>query len=104
MKGMSFALLIVVTAIVIIVVALVVITMFTGGIGNMSTLTGVESSCRTAAEASCRATGQLPVDWESRNKIVIVGDTRDSKSCKEIPGLTNCQCVPDSTLGHKLQC
>lgn len=91
MKGMSFALLLVVTAIVIIVVALVVITIFTGGLGSVGSITEMKNQCRMSAQTTCAATGQLPADWKVRNKQVEYGSGVETTSCEM--ELSGCDCV-----------
>jgi len=80
MKALSTTILIVVTAVVILVAALVVLTIFGGGIGNVSTLTNVETQCRTQCAVTCKM-GGLPPTWDIKQKV-----GNDQKSCRDLVG------------------
>jgi len=80
MKAMSYTLVIVVSAVVLLVAALVVLTIFGGGVGQVSSIAQAESLCSTQGKTSCMTTGQLPPTWGA--KTVKVGD--ELKSCKEV--------------------
>jgi len=60
---MNTTLAVVVSAIVILITALVVITIFSGGINQVGSLTNARSICQTQASSSCRSTNSLPLTW-----------------------------------------
>ena len=72
MKALSETIIIVVTAVVILVAALVILTIFGGGVGNVSTLTNFKSQCLTQCSMTCKM-GALPPTWTTQ---VSVGDTK----------------------------
>jgi len=87
MKAMSYTLVIVVSAVVLLVAALVVLTIFGGGVGQVSSIAQAESLCSTQGKTSCMTTGQLPPTWGA--KTVKVGN--ELKSCEEISkGCNSC--------------
>jgi len=70
MKALSTTILIVITAIVILVAALVVLTIFGGGIGNISTLTNFQNQCRIQCAVTCKIDGvSLPPTWKTNVKL-----------------------------------
>ena len=64
MRGISAALVIVVTAIVLLIIAVVVITIFGSAIAPFGGLTTAFNNCKLQAEASCAATGERPATWD----------------------------------------
>ena len=83
-KGLSQTIYLVVVAIVILIVALVLLTIFGGGMANITSITQAENICRQKAATSCSATqmidgGQMPVDWnvpfyEGQSCKALIGD------------------------------
>jgi len=91
MRGLSTSMIVVITIVVLLVVALVVLTIFSGGIGQISSVTDFENSCRAQAQASC-AVGtlkMLPPTWY--NQVKISGQTTPT-SCAQKFG-TDCTSV-----------
>jgi sensor histidine kinase regulating citrate/malate metabolism len=77
-----------IAAIVILIVALVVLTIFGTGIGQMSSITDLQNSCRNQAMSTCRATCELPVGWKEINYRLADGST---KTCADaLSGKTTC--------------
>ena len=85
MKGLSTALVIVVTAIVLLIIAVVVVTIFGSAIAPVGGLATAFNNCKLQAEASCATTGQLPVTWNTPTQ-----KTRPDgplQSCSQVYGL-----------------
>ena len=74
MKALSTTIIIVVTAVVILVAALVVLTIFSGGIGTVSTLTNFKTQCITQCQLTCKL-GALPPTWEMSVNVQGIGPT-----------------------------
>ncbi len=86
-KGMSTTLVVAVTAIIILIVALVILTIFGGGIGQVSTIVEARNSCELQGRSSCAGAGSLPITWGFPFKA---GD--QTTSCYElvtVPGATD---------------
>lgn len=95
MKALSTTILVVVTTVVILVVALVVLTIFSGGIGQVTPLTQAGSQCITEGQMSgCDANGNWikPVTWDVPTKKTENGVAR----C----GINN----PPNSLGLSVSC
>ena len=92
MKGMSTALIITITAVVILIVALIVLTIFSGGIGNISsTICKWMGSCEGEANtciSSCNA-------WRLANCNVANPAGVEGVSCTAFPGCKNAGSVCD---------
>ena len=79
-KGLSTALVIIVTIVVLLVVALVILSLFGSSIGTLSTLTEFRNQCVTEASATCTATNSLPPTWQLP-RSVREGSTIVQKIC-----------------------
>ncbi len=88
-RGISETLWIIVAAIVIMVTALVVLTIFSGGISNVSQFTAAKSTCVTQYTVSCKTTGQAPASWQAKT-------VRDENGV-----LTSCSVVASGCLCTK---
>jgi len=86
MKGLSTTILIVVTAVVILVAALVMLTIFGGGIQNVTTITQAQSMCASEAAISCPM-GWPPATWNTPTKRVQ-GET----TIRTCDSLVTCTC------------
>ena len=62
-KGMTQTLQLVVAAIVVLIVALVLLTIFSGGIRQVATMTEARALCGTEGATTCATAGSLPVSW-----------------------------------------
>ena len=91
MKALSTTILIVVTAVVILVAALVMLTIFGGGIGNVSTLTNFESQCRIQCSTTCTI-GGLPPTWTVKQNV-----GGQQKSCEDVVGNSCTACGVTTT-------
>ena len=85
MKALSTTILIVVSAVVILIAALVVLTIFGGGMGQVSTLTQFRNNCIIQAKTTCSSFGTMPPTWDLD---VPVSGTKTS--CSEEVGVKNC--------------
>ncbi|RLJ09265.1 MAG: hypothetical protein DRP13_00635 [Candidatus Aenigmatarchaeota archaeon] len=88
MKALSTTILIVVSAVVILIAALVVLTIFGGGMGQVSTLTQFKNNCIIQAKTTCSSFGAMPPTWDLD---VSVSGTKTS--CSKEVGLANCDDV-----------
>ncbi len=79
-KGMSQTLVIIVAAVVILVTALVLLTIFSGSLTPIASISQLQAQCETAGDQSCALTGQLPPTWDA--KIYIVNN--EQKSCSDL--------------------
>ncbi|MEM5812260.1 MAG: hypothetical protein QXN71_03800 [Candidatus Aenigmatarchaeota archaeon] len=82
MKALSTTILIVVTAVVILVAALVLLTIFGGGIGQVSSLTSFRSQCITQCQMTCKM-GSLPPTWGMTVNVQGVGPTSCDNEIKD---------------------
>ncbi len=88
---MNTTLAVVVSAIVILVTALVVITIFSGGAGQIGSITNAQSICQTQGRSSCLSTGQLPLTWEIPTVSIPASDgVNIMVSCSD-ERVTNCR-------------
>jgi len=94
MKALSTTILIVVTAIVILVAALVVLTIFGGGIGQVSSLTSFENNCRIQCSTTCQM-GALPPTWDVQVKV-----GNDMRTCRSVVADCNA-CLGTTASGTK---
>ena len=94
MKGMEHSLVIVVTAIVVLIVAVVLITIFTGGLRNVTPIFEKSNLCRQEAILSCRTTGKMPPAWDIQFKVI---DERGNEVLQSCSGLVSGDCA--SILG-----
>ena len=88
MKGLSTTILIVVSAVVILVAALVVLTIFGGGMGQVSSITQFKNNCKLQAKTTCSSFGTLPPTWEL--EVMVQGK---KTSCKEETNCNKCECI-----------
>ncbi len=79
-KGLSTALVIVVTIVVLLVVALVILSLFGGTTARLGDLTKFRNQCVLEFSTSCTATGNPPPTWSLPREIVEGGETI-SKTC-----------------------
>jgi len=87
MKALSTSILIVVTAVVILVAALVVLTIFGGGVGNVSQIAEKRNNCMTQCRMTCETMNAMPPTWQA-------------SGCKEAGAVdTDCHCCP--TAGQR---
>jgi len=84
---MNTTLAVVVSAIVILITALVVITIFSGGITQVGTLSQAKTLCSTQFITMCQSTGQRPVTWDIKNMNV----NGEIVSCATA---ASCKCSP----------
>jgi len=90
---MNTTLAVVVSAIVILITALVVITIFSGGIGQVGTLTNAQSICDTQAASSCMSTKSMPITWKIPTVSIRNADGSSApKACSEVPGVKGQNC------------
>lgn len=95
-KGLSTALVIIVTIVVLLVVALVILSLFGASVGTISTLTEFKNQCITEASATCTATNSLPPTWPLP-RSVREGSTTVQKVCAdEFP---NVECINRNIQG-----
>jgi len=88
MKGLSQTLYLVVVAVVILIVALVLLTIFGSGIGGIMQLTEAQSYCGTEGSTSCKASNNLPIDWNIPKYNV---EDTGMLSCKDIYNCNTCE-------------
>jgi hypothetical protein len=95
MKGLEHSLVIIVTAIVLLITAIVIITIFGAGVGNVQPFLTQKNLCLQQAAISCRTTGAMPPNWETRFEVTLPDGTtdRDSSCLKVTGGITSCQQV-----------
>lgn len=87
---MRTTLVILVVVIVVLITALVVLTIFGGGIGRITPYMDPVFACQNICEASCQATGDLPVSWNA-------GINQKGDTCQSLcPGL---QCQNNTCTG-----
>ena len=113
MKALSTTILIVVSAVVILVAALVVLTIFGGGMGQLSSVTNFKNNCLTQAQVTCKTMGALPPTWKSTVTITENGqqkqtscwkETGNSETCQAAVGITttggstNTNCLPQGSV------
>ena len=67
---MNTTLAVVVSAIVILITALVVITIFSGGMQQIGTISQAKTLCTTNFITTCQSTGQTPPTWTVANMNV----------------------------------
>ena len=101
MKALSTTILIVVSAVVILIAALVVLTIFGGGMGQVSTLTQFRNNCIIQAKTTCSSFGTMPPTWDLD---VPVSGTKTS--CSKELGVANCDdlCVEVLNRNCKDKC
>jgi len=87
MKALSTTILIVVSAVVILVAALVVLTIFGGGMGQVSTLTKFKNNCLLQAKTSCSSLGTLPPTWDL--EVSVGGKVT---TCQKETQCNDCKC------------
>jgi hypothetical protein len=102
MKALSTTILIVVTAIVILVAALVVLTIFGGGIGQVSSLTNFQNQCRIQCAVTCKIDGvSLPPTWKTNIKLsdgtTTNCETAVGNSCAACGGTSSTTNPPSAT-------
>jgi len=96
MKALSTSIVLVVTVIVVLVVALVVLRIFSGGIGQVNTITNFRNNCITQCQITCKM-GTLPPTWEA--EVNVQGYTTP-QSCGSVTSINDCTgCGGSSTTG-----
>jgi len=94
MRGVSAALVIVVTVIVLLVVALIVLGIFTRGTTHVSSYFELRGMCQQQGAAMCAASGQLPPTW-----AVEVQTAEGATSCLKLLNCNDCKTCGFSTPG-----
>ncbi len=87
MRGISATLWIVIAIVVFIVAALVIVTIFSGGVQQVSSITQASALCQQTCQASCSATGNPPVTWRAPTVII----NNEPSSCYDVTG-GDCTC------------
>jgi hypothetical protein len=86
MKALSTSIVVVVTVVVVLVVALVVLSIFSGGISQVNTISNFRNNCITQCQITCKMNA-MPPTWNATVKVQGGGET----SCKKETGdLTTC--------------
>ena len=97
---MNTTLAVVVSAIVILITALVVITIFSGGVGQVGSMTNSQSVCQTQARSSCYAACSLPLTWS----VPTVTSNGKTESCFDATGGSVTACGGLSGLTKPTMC
>ena len=91
----------VIIAITLLVAALVVLTIFGGGMGQLSQITNAQNVCKQNLALSCSTAGQKPSTWST---ATVFTENGVGKTCATLLPNCNCEENPAGSGNYRSNC